>query len=143
MPTQGPQRCQQGSCKHRPVGCQYLWGDWKQKGACPTVRNLHSSQTAIGQLPSAATFISRNRLALGVSKTSVSSKEETHTHFLPSSYPCPHFWLPRFPILIPKHVKQRQRVETEGTTLTTLWVVAFHLNCYLHRAWQPCEERGE
>lgn len=57
--------------------------------------------------------------------------------------PLPSFLVTRFLTLRPKHVKPGQRMETEGARLTTLWVVAFHLNCYLHPAGCLAKKEGE
>lgn len=64
-----------------------------------------------------------------VSKTSVSSEEETQIHFPPSGRLCPHFCFPRFFWFSYPHMWSKNReTETEATMITTLWVGAFPCN---------------
>lgn len=116
------------------------------KRCLPDSEKLPQSPTrASRRLPSAPTFMGRKKLpCTGRFKSRRRLQgRNTHTPAFRPAATLPRCRFTRFLILRPKHVKQGQGTETEGTTRTTLWVVAFHLNCYLHRARRACEERGE
>lgn len=94
--------------------------------------------------PICCNFYGQKLPCIGSCKTLLGSEEEAHIHFLLSGRPWSHFWFTvLLPVLIPKRVKRERRMKTVGITISCLWVVAFHLNGCLQRAWRSCKGRGK
>lgn len=125
--------------------CLSIPVEGREAKGCPPARKKppKSSNRANGRLPPATTLMGRNCLGI-VSFRHFSRLQGRNTHpFSAIEPPLSSFLLHQILlILIPTYVKQRQRMETEGTTITTLWEGACHVNCCLQRAWRSCEERG-